>query len=308
MNFSEPLISVLLPVYNGFPFLPATVESVCRQTEQRWVMYAINDGSTDESAAWLDTLSDPRIQVIHQANQGLSQTLNDGVQCCQTKYIARLDADDICHPERFAKQLEYMESHPEIGLLGTQIRRLGSRRTDRGSHLPADHDAILKALMAGQHAICHPTIMCRREAFLEVGDYKPCVGEDWDIYLRFAERWKLANHPDCLLDYRFHSGSINGARMSEMRRQIRFHCENARLRNANQEEISLAAFNDLERAKGRIWNWRQRMEDLSRARYHAATASVLGEHPIRGWLQMAGAALTAPHLTMMRIGRRFRKG
>lgn len=304
MNPSEPIISVLLPVYNGMPFLPATVESVLAQTEQRWVLYAINDGSQDKSGSWLDGVADPRINVIHQNNQGLSQTLNNGLKRCQTKYIARIDADDICHPQRFAKQVDYLEQHPQVGLLGTQIRRMGVCGTDAGSHLPLDHEQIVDALLNGEHAICHPTIMCRRETFLKVGDYKACVGEDWDMYLRFAEICELANHPDCLLDYRFHAGSINGAKMAEMRQRIRFHCFNAQKRKVQQAEISFSGFCQLEKDKGLWWNFRQRFEDFSRARYHAATVDLLGEHRWRGWRRLYGAALMAPHLTWRRLQRK----
>ena len=244
--------------------------------------------------------------MIHQNNRGLSQSLNHGLNLCQTKYIARLDADDICHPQRFAKQIEYLEQHPGVGLLGTQIRRMGACGTDGGSNLPMDHEQIVDALLKGEHAICHPTIMCRREAFLQVGEYTECIGEDWDMYLRLAEICQLANHQDCLLDYRFHAGSINGAKMSEMRQRIRFHCFNAARRNAQQAEISFADFCLLETGKGGWWNLRQRVEDHSRVRYHAAIADLLGGHRFRGWARLYGAALTAPHLACKRLARRLR--
>ena len=228
-NSPESLVSILLPVYNGFPYLPKTVESVLAQTEERWTLYALNDGSSDESAAYLDSLNDPRIIPIHKENQGLSKTLNDGLKLCKTKYIARLDADDECLPDRLEKQIEFLDAHPEVGLLGSQVCRMGTMRCDSGSHLPTSHDDIMEALTTGQHAICHPSIMCRREAFEQVGEYKPCIGEDWDMYLRFGENWKLANHPECLLNYRYHGGSINGAKMGELRQRIRYHCETYRL-------------------------------------------------------------------------------
>ena len=306
MNPSEAIVSVLLPVYNGFPYLPDTVDSILAQTDPRWVMFAINDGSSDESAAYLDTLTDPRIKVIHQQNQGLSQTLNNGLQLCRTKYIARMDADDICHPKRFEKQIEFLETHPEVGLLGSQIRRMGTVRSDSGSSLPTRHDDIMAALLDGQHAICHPSIMCRREAFEQVGLYKPCIGEDWDMYLRFGEKWQLANHGDCLLNYRYHAGSINGAKMGELRQRIRYHCECARRRMANQADVSYEEFAATEQKQGWLRKLLQHTEDISRARYHAAIADMLGEHRLRGWIRLGCAALTAPQLTFMRLGRRLK--
>lgn len=303
---SDAIVSVLLPVYNGFPYLPKTVDSILEQSDPRWVMYAINDGSSDESAAYLNSLTDPRIVVIDQENKGLSQTLNDGLKLCETKYVARMDADDICHTDRFAKQIEYLDAHPQVGLLGSQICRMGTVRTDSGSHLPTSHDEIMEALMTGQHAICHPSIMCRREAFEQVGEYKPCIGEDWDMYLRFGEKWKLANHPDCLLNYRYHAGSINGAKMRELRQRIRYHCECARRRMADEDEISYEDFAAAEQEQGFFRKLLQRTEDKSRGIYHTAVADILGEHPIRGRIRLAGAATAAPQLTLMRLYRRLK--
>jgi len=305
---SQPIVSVLLPVYNGFPYLPKTIESVLAQTEKRWVMYALNDGSSDESEAYLNSLDDPRIIPVHHENQGLSKTLNDGLELCQTRYIARLDADDECLPERFEKQIAFLDAHPQVGLLGSQVHRMGTVRSDTGSHLPTDHESIMQALTTGQHAICHPSIMCRKEAFDQVGGYKPCIGEDWDMYLRFGENWKLANHPECLLRYRYHGGSINGAKMGELRKRIRYHCETYRLRMANLPEISYEEFVQSEQQHGFVRKMLQKTEDISRAKYHSAVADILGEHPIRGYARLGTAALSAPQLTIMRLLRKFGGG
>ena len=306
MNQGKPRVSVLLPVYNGFPYLPKTIDSVLAQSFPHWIMYAINDGSSDESAAYLDGLADPRIVVVHNQNQGLSNTLNEGLRLCDTEYIARLDADDECMPDRFEKQVEFMDAHPDVGMLGSQICRMGTARSDSGSHLPESHDEIMKALIDGQHAICHPSVMCRKEAFDQVGDYKSMVGEDWDMYLRFGEKWKLANHPDRLLKYRFHGGSINGTRMGIMRQRIRYHCECHRLRVAGKPEISFEEFVSGEEQLGFVHKMLQRSEDFSRARYHSAMADLLGDNRLRGYARMGMAAVCAPQLTIMRIGRKLR--
>jgi glycosyltransferase involved in cell wall biosynthesis len=306
MKELSPVVSVLLPVYNGMPYLPETVDSIMAQTDPRWILYALDDGSTDDSASYLDSLTDPRIVVVHHENRGLSETLNQGLKRCRTPYVARVDADDVCHPQRFEKQIAWLDAHPEVGLLGSQIRRMGTVRTDSGSHLPTSHDEIMAALLDGQHAICHPAIMCRREAYRQFGEYQPGVGEDWDLYLKVGEHWRLANHPECLLNYRFHGSSINGARMAEMRQQIRFHCENARRRMAHREEISFEEFVESENRQNWLSRLRQRTEDLARARYNAAVADLLGEHRLRGWVRLAAAAVTAPQLTWMRMQRKLR--
>ena len=117
------------------------------------------------------------------------------------------------------------------------------------------------------------------------------------MYLRLAEIFQLANHQDYLLDYRFHAGGIIGTKMSEMRQRIRFHCFNAERRNAQQAEISFAGFCLLGNAKGGWWNLRQRVEDHSRVRYHAAIADLLdgqrGCHRVYGDNHLAMVCITA---------------
>ncbi len=117
------------------------------------------------------------------------------------------------------------------------------------------------------------------------------------MYLRLADIFQLANRQDCLLDYRFHAGGIIGTKMSEMRQRIRFHCFNAERRNAQQAEISFADFCLLGNAKGGWWNLRQRVEDHSRVRYHAAIADLLGGqrgcHRVYGDNHLAMVCITA---------------
>src|SRR5262245_44814994 len=109
---SLPKVTVLMSVYNGMPYLTEAVDSVVGQTLKDWILLIIDDGSTDGTAAYLDSLTDPRIQVVHQENRGLAGALNHGVDLCQTEYLARLDADDVALPTRFEKQLAFLEARP----------------------------------------------------------------------------------------------------------------------------------------------------------------------------------------------------
>lgn len=308
LNDEQQLVSVLLPVHNGFPYVPEAIESIVNQTERRWKLIVVNDGSKDETREYLDTLTDPRIIVLHQENKGLAYSLNRALELSDTKYIARMDCDDISDPDRFKRQVDFLEANPEIGLLGTQIRRVGSRRSDKGSDLPTSHDAIFDALMNGHHAICHPTIMCRKSVFDQVGTYTEGLGEEWDLFLRFGECSKLANLPEVLFGYRYHASSINGSRMDELRRRIRFTCECSRRRVAGIEQQSYEDFIENEDNETSYFSRvTQRIEDYSRANYHSAIADILGEHPIRGYARLGFAAASAPHITFERLKRKFSK-
>ena len=298
-------VSIVLPVYNGGEYLQAAVESIINQTLKQWHLIIINDGSTDGSTNYLNSLSDDRITVLHQENQGLSYSLNRGLDLCDTEFVARMDCDDFAYSERLEKQLAFMEANPEVGLLGTQIKRVGMQRTDSGSSLPTTHEDIIDVLMNGGHAICHPTIFCRKAVFDEIGGYKAGLGEEWDIFLRIGEQWKLANLNDCLLNYRYHGTSINGSRMMELRRRIRFACECARRRTEGLAEIPYEDFLASEKQDSFFRRLQRSSEDYSRASYHAAMADILGDNRMRGYARLGVAAVSAPQLVFHRIHRRL---
>ncbi len=116
------LISVILPVYNGAATLSDAICSVLEQTFKNYEILLLDDGSTDGSLDVARTFSDPRLRVIHDGvNHGLAYRLNQGIDLAQGRYIARMDQDDICFPERLAKQFEFLETHPEIDLLGCRV-------------------------------------------------------------------------------------------------------------------------------------------------------------------------------------------
>lgn len=298
-------VTVVMPCYNSMPFLPAAVESIVNQTLQSWRLVVINDGSTDGTREYLESLTDDRIFVLHQENTGLSHSLNRGLQHCDSEFIARMDGDDCSLPDRLEKQLAFLQSNPDVGLVGTQIQRVGMRRSDTGSSLPTSHDEIVSALMCGGHALCHPTIMCRKSVFDEVGEYQTGLGEEWDIFLRFGEVSKLANLSECLLKYRFHGSSINGSRMRELRRGIRFACESSRRRKAAEPAISYDQFIELEKNAPLLQRIQRNTEDYSRASYHAAMADILGNHRLRGFAKLGVAAVSAPQLAFHRIHRKL---
>src|SRR5947207_2809638 len=108
-------ISVLMPVYNGLPYLRQAVESVRTQTWRDWQLVVVDDGSRDRSADYVASLGDERIVVVRQTNQGLAAALNRGLRHCQGEFIARLDADDVAEPTRLAEQMAFLRRHPHVG-------------------------------------------------------------------------------------------------------------------------------------------------------------------------------------------------
>jgi glycosyltransferase involved in cell wall biosynthesis len=206
----SPLVSVTMAVYNAELYLAAAIDSILAQTLGDFELIAADDGSDDRSRAILERAAqrDPRVQPIFCPHRGLVPTRNAALAKARGEFIAVMDADDLAHPERLARQAVFLREHPEVLALGSDveaidpdgwpIRRLG---------VPLDHAAIDAALMAGRgEALTHPAAMFRREAVLAVGGYRAGgpLGEDVDLCLRLAERGRLANLPETLLRYRHH--------------------------------------------------------------------------------------------------------
>lgn len=203
---STPAISVVLPVYNGLPYLRAAVESVLTQSFRDFELIVINDGSSDGSAELLAAFDDPRLRLSHQENRGLAATLNIGIAQARGHYIARQDQDDICLPGRFEKQVTFLDSHPHVGLLGTAAEIwVASERTARTLCHPAESDALRFGLLFNNYFV-HSSVMLRRAVFDSVGGYAEDSArqppEDYELWSRVARQFEVANLPDTLLAYR----------------------------------------------------------------------------------------------------------
>ena len=215
-------ISVLMPVYNAGGYLPEAIESILKQTYTDFILYVLNDGSTDGS---LDTLNeyakdDSRVRVVSHENRGLIATLNEGIALTDTEFVARMDSDDVAVPERFALQVAYLDAHPECVAVGGDVLLIDSD----GMPLcvmdyPPAHDDILRAQRdcLNQSVIAHPAAMIRKSAIDRIEGYRSeyVSAEDIDFFLRLGEVGALANLPQVLLRYRQHLQSIGYAKRQQ---------------------------------------------------------------------------------------------
>ena len=218
-----PLVTVLLPVWNGAS-LPLTaggeeplrvaIRSLARQEPApdapvpSFEVLAVDDGSTDGTAALLDVLAaeHPCLRVLHRPHEGLPGALNAGLAAARGALVARMDADDVCHPQRLALQAAWMAAHPGTGLLATRVHFGGDRETARGfAHFVdwqnglLDHEAISRNRFRDT-PVSHPSVMFRRELPRLHGGYADgFFAEDWELWLRWLaaagygpEQWLLA--------------------------------------------------------------------------------------------------------------------
>jgi glycosyltransferase involved in cell wall biosynthesis len=210
---ATPMISVVMSVFNGERFLRDAVESILQQTLREFEFIIIDDGSSDHSASILDSYQsdDARVKVYHHEHSGLIASLNEGCRLAQSKYIARMDADDIASNDRLKRQLDFMDAHPEIAVVGGAVEWIDATGSSLGTHRYPAEDRQIKATLLEGSALWHPTVMLRREAFVLVGGYRSIVvdAEDYDLWLRIADRFQLANLEDVILKYRLHPSQVS---------------------------------------------------------------------------------------------------
>lgn len=299
-----PKVSVLMTVYNGMPFLPPAVESVLGQTFQDFDFVIVNDGSTDGTADYLASLDDPRIRVITQENGGTAAAANHGLQHCHGQLLARMDADDISLPQRFEKQVAFLDSHPQVGLVGTQMAPMGPNKVGKSLHLPLTHQEIYPSMRKGYHGLAHSAIMMRTDLLKQIGGYWSFrLIDDWDMMLRMGEVAELANIDEVLHHYRVHGGSLNGQAMRRMRSHIAFACELADRREAQAPAISYDEFMEQQKKRPAYIRLKDAMLSYSLHHYRVAVADIYGSHPVKGYLRMGWAAACNPWWTVRRVAR-----
>ena len=210
-----PAVSLLMSVYNGLPHLGAAVESILGQTFTDFEFVIIDDGSKDGSTEHLRRYADldPRIVLVSRANKGLIASLNEAAALARAPLLARMDADDVSHPTRFARQVEAFASRPGLIALGTWVRFIDAsgRVTGPGEGSPVGEAAVANAFVEGTGFVAHPTLMMRREAFEAVGGYRAAYlhAEDLDLLYRLSFAGTIDNLPEHLLDYRTHEHNVS---------------------------------------------------------------------------------------------------
>jgi len=213
-----PQISVVMPVFNAGGYLSLAIKSILSQSLGDFEFLIYDDGSTDGSIDILRAFAaaDSRIKVHLGTHHGLTVWLNQGISDAVGAYIARMDADDIATPDRFALQASFLARHPDVAVVGGQALEIDPDGDPLFRHnLPLGHSKIDSEQMAGRSGmLLHPATMMRRQALLNVGGYRVEFqdAEDVDLWLRLAEIAVLANLPDVVLHYRHHPKSVSQTR------------------------------------------------------------------------------------------------
>jgi glycosyltransferase involved in cell wall biosynthesis len=228
-----PRVSVLLPVWNGEPFLVAAVESILRQTLSTFELIVIDDGSTDGSAAIAEEFArvDDRVRVIRRPHDGLSAALNSGIAAARGEYIARMDADDISVPQRLEKQVAFLDAHPACVAAGAWIEVVDEAGLPLGLTTHGEtHGEISAALLRGISPLAHPTVVMRRDVLRGAGGYDARLypSEDFDLWFRLAANGELANLGEVLLRHRRHKTAVGIREREKMKAMAMAICNKER--------------------------------------------------------------------------------
>ncbi|MEM9753025.1 MAG: glycosyltransferase [Planctomycetota bacterium] len=217
---TKPLVTVLMPAYNARRYIKQAVESVLGQTFRDFELLVYDDASTDDTREILRGFAgrDDRVRLVEAEKSGYSTLLARGVDEAHGKYIARMDADDVCLPERLALQVARLQAEPGLVAVGGEaLQTDGDGWAIKPWGVPLDHEEIDRLHIGGLPGrLVHPATTFRTETLREVG-YRPEFepAEDYDLYLRLAEVGQLANVPEIVLRYRWHLMNVSVTRHAE---------------------------------------------------------------------------------------------
>ncbi|WP_412466999.1 glycosyltransferase family 2 protein [Pedobacter sp. KLB.chiD] len=203
----KPKITVFMAVYNQADFIEQSINSVLTQSFSDFELIVVNDGSTDDTAAIIESFSDSRIKLVHNdGNKGLIYTRNRLLTLAQGEYIAILDGDDVAYPDRLKLQYNFLFDNPEIVLCGGHATIIDEHGNKTGKMLMVPTDDTVDLFMLFGNPFVNSTAMFKSSVFMELNGYQHyTISEDFDLFIRMAEKYRVANLDYTLVDYRVHS-------------------------------------------------------------------------------------------------------
>ena len=232
MTTKLPLVSVLLPVRNGMPWIEQALASLSLQSLRALEIIVLEDGSTDGTAAFLADWPDRRMRVIPTGGAGIAAALNIGLEAARAPLIARQDADDVSAPKRLEAQRLFLEQHPQIDVVGCEAEYIDEDgltvnndwvRTIRRQQDVARTPAQIRELMPLTCCLTHGSVLARAWVLRAAGGYRPDMvpAEDYDLWLRLLPQARFAKLPERLYQYRVHGNQSSAARrMQQVERTL----------------------------------------------------------------------------------------
>jgi len=209
-----------MAVHNGMPYLPLAIESILSQTYENFEFLIVNDQSTDETRDVILGYQDSRIRLLdNEANIGQTRSLNRGLCETHCELVARMDDDDVSHPQRLERQVRFLEGHADVAVVGSNLTFIDSRGQQIGAWNYPEHDLALRWLQLFACPVSNGAAMFRRSVVWDkLGGYDGdiAISQDWELWGRVLEEHKLANLPDSLLQVRRHENQETLIRQKAM--------------------------------------------------------------------------------------------
>ena len=212
-----PRISVIMPVYNAAPYLPAAVQSVFDQTLQEWELIIVDDGSTDESLNIATAVRDPRVRLLRLgSNQGAAAAKNFGIEQVRSKFVAFLDADDVANPRRLERQLAVLEKVPNT-IVGTRAEVIDANDQHLGFAKPLPTGNRFREMLLFRNCLVQSSIALGRESLHSLrfrSEFEPA--EDYDLWVRLMDYCRIIVLEETLVRYRVHGRGVSARSPTRM--------------------------------------------------------------------------------------------
>ena len=294
----QPVVTVILAVFNGKDYLDEAVDSVQRQTLRNWRLIVIDDGSTDgtHDIATKRAADDERISVIRQSNAGVAAARNAGLRAATTRWVALLDHDDLYLPPKLERQMAFLERNPDIACLGTWGRRIGSRGRALGTFdvgpLTPEHFARMRADDRLIYMLACSVVFDRNVA-LALGGFRPEPGgtEDVDLWNRMADSHLIQTLPERLVLYRVHGASVSATKLHVQRLSSERLALNNRHRRAGRREICHEEFLAEWERQPEATQMAARRTTQSLALYRQGGGMLADRNPLGLWYMLRSAWL-----------------
>ncbi len=230
MKSINPQITVLMPVCNAEKYLSQAIESILGQTFTDFEFLIIDDGSTDDSLKIIQSYDDVRIKLMrHTKNKGFIASLNEGLSQAKSDWVARMDGDDISHHDRFTKQMQFLKTHPQISIVGSDVQVINQNDRIIGYENMLTNDAAIKLALPVMCPFAHGAVIYKRDVVTKAGGYRKTTYEveDYELWTRILKVGQGANIPEALYQWRTTPGSISfstanarGTGMAKMRNEL----------------------------------------------------------------------------------------
>lgn len=241
----NPLVSILMPVYNCEKYLREAIDSILAQTYTNFELLLINDGSTDKSREIILSYTDKRIRYIeNETNLKLIATLNKGIDLAEGEYIARMDGDDVIPRNRFEVQMNYMLKHPSVDLCSVWANVIAEDGRRIGRLKTIDSPQLINCALFFTNPINHPGILCKSNVLKENKYKKSLHAEDMELWINLRDKhYVMANIPKCLYSYRWYGGNVSNSNAEyQLAQKKRLLCIQLELffgRSVSESEIDL---------------------------------------------------------------------